>query len=84
MDKKIYSLEANIAYLSTSEVSKFEPGVITAPGVVALRRSCSYRRESSGALPGGPGPPAAVPEALRRGVCGWGTPEGASRVPWVW
>ena len=56
-------------YLSTSEVSKLEPGVITAPGVVALRLSCSYSRDSPG-----PGPPGAVPEALRRGVCGCGAP----------
>ena len=53
------------AYLSTSEASKFDPGVITAPGVVALLRSCSYIRVSPGT-----GPPGAVPEALSRGVCG--------------
>ena len=46
-------------------MSKFDPGVITAPGVVALRRSCSYILDSPGT-----GPPGAVPEALSLGV--WG------------
>ena len=47
-------------YLSTSEASKLEPGVITppAPGVVARR----------GVGPGPPTPPVAVPDALSRGV----------------
>ena len=59
-------LKLFLLYLSTYEVSKLEPGVITAPGVVALRRSwTSYSRESPG-----PGPPGAVPEALSLGVCG--------------
>ena len=46
-----------------SEASKAEPGVMTppAPGVVARRRS------GPGPCPG-PTPPAAVPDALSRGV----------------
>ena len=49
-------------YLSTSEASKLEPGVITppAPGVVA--------RRFVGPGPGPPAPPVAVPDALSLGV----------------